>query len=107
MIDLTNLQYLLADAQRNQRSVVEVPYNELQALLHKVEAIQKIEEHIPKKIGYGAPDEIRELCCGRGKTARIKRSPFSDFVVPIYFLGQLPRLELPTDETPLAVVADL
>lgn len=107
MIDLANLQYLLADAQRNGRSLLEVPYSELQALLHKVEAIQKIEEHIPKKIGYCSPDEIREMCCGRGKVARVKRSPWSDFVVPIYFMGPLPKYEVSDDKIPLAAMADL
>jgi hypothetical protein len=97
MIDLKPLKALLADAQRKGSHTVELPYTDLQALIHKVHMIQEIEEHIPKQIGYCAPDEIREMCNGSGKVARVKRSPWSDFTVPIYFMGQLPKREKPID----------
>lgn len=106
MIELKPLKALLADAQRKDNHTVELLRTDLQALIHKVEMIQAIEEHIPKQIGYCAPDEIREMCSGRGKVARVKRSPWSEFTVPIYFMGPLPKRDIPKEEIALAVVAE-
>jgi hypothetical protein len=97
MIDLNPLKFLLADAQRHNREIVQLSYKDLQAMIHKIDAMQQIEECIPKKIGYCSPDEVREMCTGRGKVARVKRSPWSEFVIPIYFMGKLPTLENPVD----------
>ena len=97
MIDLVPLKAIMAKAQQEGGGMVKIHYTELQALIHKVEMIQSIQEHIPKQIGYCAPDEIREMCNGRGKVARVKRAPWSDFTIPIYFMGQLPKREKPID----------
>jgi hypothetical protein len=99
MIDLTPLRFAMADAQRTGKNTVEIHYTELQALIHKVQLIQAIEEHIPKVFGYCTPDGIRDLCNSRERFGRIKRKPWGEYSVPVYFMGELPKHEKPIDAT--------
>ena len=97
MIDLTPLKFAMADAQRNGRDTVEIAYTELQALIHKVHMIQAIEDHVPKTFGYCTPDDIRGLCNGKERFGRVKRKPWAEYSVPVYFIGKLPKREITID----------